>query len=151
MAQVAPPRPQLAVSAVAVHAGRLLLVRRRPGRSGAGRWAVPGGRVEPGEPVRAAVVRELREETGLRARCGDLVGWAERIGARDHHVILCFHVDLVDPATAAVAGDDAAALSWVPLARVANHDLVDGLAGFLAGHGVIPPVSDPSTGAGASR
>jgi len=143
--------PQLAVSAVAVADGRLLLVKRAEGRSGGGRWAVPGGRVEPGEPVRAAVVRELREETGLRARCGDLVGWAERIEPDSHHVILSFRVELLDPPGAAVAGDDAAALAWVPLGAVADHDLVDGLAGFLAGHGVIPPVSGPSTGAGASR
>lgn len=148
---MAPARPQLAVSAVAVAGGRLLLVRRAPGRSGGGRWAVPGGRVEPGEPVRAAVVRELREEAGLRARCGPLVGWVERIDGRDHHVILSFRVELVDPPAAAVAGDDAAALAWVPLDQVADHDLVDGLAGFLAGHGIIPPVIGPSTGAGASR
>jgi ADP-ribose pyrophosphatase YjhB (NUDIX family) len=131
----------LAVSAVAVHGGCLLLVERGGDRPDAGLWAVPGGRVEPGEPVRDAVVRELAEETGLRARCGDLVGWAERISPLHHFVILDFRVDLLDPdpRRAAVAGDDAAALAWVPLGDVAAHSLVPGLAQFLADHGVIPP------------
>jgi 8-oxo-dGTP diphosphatase len=135
------PRPELAAGAVAVAGGRLLLVQRGPGGSAGGTWAVPGGRVEPGERLRDAAVRELYEETGLRARCGDLVGWAERIGEDRHYVILDFRVELLDPPEVAVAGDDAVALAWVPLDEVAGHDLVPGLAGFLAEHGVIPPVN----------
>jgi 8-oxo-dGTP diphosphatase len=129
----------VAVSAVAVHDGALLLVRRRDDRPGGGRWAVPGGRVEPGERLADAVERELAEETGLRARCGDFVGWVERIGDGGHYVILDFRVALESPPGAAVAGDDAADVAWVPLAEVAGHDLVPGLADFLARHGVIPP------------
>jgi len=133
------------VSAVAVHDGALLLVRRRAGRPGGGLWAVPGGRVEPGERLADAVVRELAEETGLRATCGDLVGFAERIGEGAHFVILDFRVTLLDPPEVAVAADDAAALAWVPLAEVGARDLVPGLAEFLVDHGVIPaPVAGPA-------
>ena len=54
-------------------AGRLLVIRRghEPGR---GLWSLPGGRVEPGETDAQAVVREMREETGLDVRPGPLVG-----------------------------------------------------------------------------
>jgi 8-oxo-dGTP diphosphatase len=137
----APPRPVLAVSAVAIHDGCLLLVERAGDRPAGGLWAVPGGRVEPGERIHDAVVRELVEETRLRARCGDLVGWVERIGPDHHYVILDFHVDLLDrdPRAAAIAGDDASALAWIPLDEVAAQPLVPGLAEFLANHGVIPP------------
>ena len=122
---------------MAVADGRLLLVRRGPGGAYAGSWALPGGKVEPGERVRDAVVRELAEETGLAARCGPLVGINEVIGAR-HFVVLCYRVELAGPPGAARAGDDADAVAWVPLADVPSHGLVAGLADFLHRHAVVP-------------
>lgn len=130
-------RPEVCAGAVAVVDDRLLLVRRASG-PGSGRWAVPGGRVEPGETVSGAVVRELREETGLRATCGDFLGWVERIGDGYHYVILDFWVTVIDSPERAIAGDDADALAWVPLDDVATWPLVDGLAEFLASHRVVP-------------
>lgn len=131
------PRPEVCAGAVAVVDDRLLLVRRASG-PGSGHWAVPGGRVEPGETLSGAVVRELREETGLRATCGDFLGWVERIGDGYHYVILDFWVTVIDSPERAVAGDDAAALAWVPLDDVATWPLVDGLAEFLTSHRVLP-------------
>jgi ADP-ribose pyrophosphatase YjhB (NUDIX family) len=134
------PRPELCVGAVVVDDGRLLLVRRgRP--PGAGRWSVPGGRVEHGETVCEAVVREVAEETGLRCECGPLLGWVERIGEGFHFVILDFRAGLAAGNGAATAGDDAAEVAWVPLADIATVDTVDGLVDFLAEHGVLDPVT----------
>ena len=62
-------RPEIAVGAIAVRGDELLLIRRGHGPA-AGEWSVPGGRVEPGEPLSVAVLRELKEETGLAAVCG---------------------------------------------------------------------------------
>ena len=130
--------PQVCVGAVAVDDGRLLLVRR--GRApGLGEWSVPGGRVEPGETVGEAVVREVFEETGLEALCGRLLGWVEKIDEEHHFVILDFVVEILDPAEP-VAGDDAAEAAWVPLSDVAELLLVDGLAEFLHEHGVLETI-----------
>ncbi|MEV7548777.1 NUDIX hydrolase [Amycolatopsis sp. NPDC089917] len=45
--------------------GKFLFIRRRPGSFLGGRWELPGGTVEPGEPPAETVVREFAEETGL--------------------------------------------------------------------------------------
>jgi 8-oxo-dGTP diphosphatase len=130
-----PGRPEVAVGAVAVRDGALLLVRRAtaPER---GRWSLPGGRVEQGEAVADAVERELLEETGLRGRCGELVGWAERRG-EDHHFVILDFAAAVEDSRPPRAGTDAAAARWVELSDVAGLDLVEGLAEFLRVHGVL--------------
>ncbi|CAM3954138.1 NUDIX hydrolase [Kibdelosporangium persicum] len=49
-------------------AGRILFIRREPGTFLGGRWELPGGTVEPGEPSAETAVREIAEETGLTVR-----------------------------------------------------------------------------------
>jgi 8-oxo-dGTP diphosphatase len=128
-------RPELCVGAVVVVDDRLLLIRRGRGPA-QGTWSLPGGRVEGGEMLAEAVVRELREETGLDGVCGELVGWVERIGDDHHHVIFDFEVVMLEDGDP-VAGDDAAEAAWVPLADAAGLRLTDGLAEFLADHRII--------------
>jgi mutator protein MutT len=126
------------VGAIVVVDDCLLLIRR--GRDpGAGEWSVPGGRVESGETLAEAVVRELAEEAGVEGVCGELVGWVERVGHDHHYVILDFACTLLDDREP-VAGDDAVEVAWVPLTDVAEQPLVDGLAEFLHQHGVIPTI-----------
>ncbi|MDI1483971.1 (deoxy)nucleoside triphosphate pyrophosphohydrolase [Polyangium sp. y55x31] len=68
------PRPPVLVSAaVLVEEGRVLLTQRKRGTHLAGAWEFPGGKVEPGEDPRAALVRELREEIGMEVSVGDPV------------------------------------------------------------------------------
>jgi len=128
-------RPALCVSGLVVEGERLLMVRRGRGPA-AGTWALPGGRVEGGELLAEAVVRELAEETGLEAVCGELVGWTEVIEGGDHAVILTFRAHLLGADTPR-AGDDAVEASWVPLAEVTDHRLAPGVAELLSDHGVI--------------
>ena len=131
--------PQLCVGAVAVDAERLLLVRRGRGPA-AGEWSVPGGRVDLGETLAEAVLRELAEETRLDGVCDELIGWVERIGPDHHFVILDFRVSVLDAADP-VAGSDAAEAMWVPLHQVVDLRLVDGLAEFLHEHGILDVIA----------
>lgn len=127
-------RPEVCVGAVAVRDGCLLLVRR--GRAPAlGKWSVPGGRVEWGETLADAAVREVAEETGLEATCGGFAGWVERIGDGHHYVIVDFWVT-VEGRQDPVAGDDAAEARWVPLAELGDLDLTGGLGDFLRRIGI---------------
>ena len=60
-------RPLLLVAAVALvdADGRLLIAQRPAGKSMAGLWELPGGKIDPGETPEQALVRELREELGI--------------------------------------------------------------------------------------
>jgi len=65
--------PQLRLVLVAACAlidtdGRVLIAQRPPGRSMAGLWEFPGGKIEQGESPEAALIRELREELGIAVK-----------------------------------------------------------------------------------
>jgi 8-oxo-dGTP diphosphatase len=115
--------------------GRLLLVRRGHAPE-AGRWSLPGGRVEPGESDAQAVVREVHEETGLWVEPGRLVGAVERPGPGGAVF------DIYDYAASVsggllVPGDDAADARWVHPRDLYQLTLTSGLARTLAGWGVL--------------
>ena len=67
------------VGAAIVRDGRVLAARRTTPPEPAGRWELPGGKVEPGETAAAALVREIGEELGCRGR--SLAGWLAGRGA----------------------------------------------------------------------
>ncbi len=119
--------------------GRLLLIRRAtdPGR---GQWSLPGGRVEPGETDAEAVIRELREETGLEVVPGKLVGSVERPARTGIYLIFDYGAEVAGGVLR--AGDDASDARWASLAefaslREAGH-LVAGLAETLGEWNVLP-------------
>jgi ADP-ribose pyrophosphatase YjhB (NUDIX family) len=85
-------RPQLAVSGAIFRDGKVLLLRRArsPGK---GLYSLPGGRVEFGEALTAALHREIDEETGLRIEIVGLAGWREVLpsaGGGGHYLIMSF-------------------------------------------------------------
>lgn len=61
------------VGAALLDGGRLLAARRSAPADLAGRWELPGGKVEPGERPEDALVRELREELGIEAEAVERV------------------------------------------------------------------------------
>ncbi|MFQ3787375.1 NUDIX hydrolase [Halomonas sp. A29] len=119
-----PSRPTPAVAAVVVHQGRVLMVRRRRAPN-AGMLALPGGRVEPGEPLWETALRELREETGIDTEPGrvltaiDQFQFDDEGGLSSHFVIVVVSCHWL--AGSAVAGDDASEVHWLDAAQVSSE------------------------------
>ena len=116
-------------------AGRLLLIKRghEPGK---GLWSIPGGRVEPGETDEQAVIREVREETGLVVQPGRLIGAVRRPAPAGAMLDIRDYAATVTGGTLAV-GDDADDARWAGPAELAGLSLTDGLAEALTDWGVL--------------
>ncbi|MGQ2990024.1 MAG: NUDIX hydrolase [Brevundimonas sp.] len=117
---MSPPVP--AVGVVCFRGDAVLLIRRgQPPRLG--EWSLPGGRIEPGEGVREAALRELAEETGVVAELVGLIDVVDGIfrDAGRHYVLIDYAARWTGGEP--VAGDDAAEATFLPfeeaLARVA--------------------------------
>ncbi|HEY2278376.1 MAG TPA: NUDIX domain-containing protein [Streptosporangiaceae bacterium] len=117
--------------------GRLLLIQRGHDPE-AGRWSLPGGRVEPGESDAQALAREMLEETGLTVIPGPLVGAVERPGTGDTILDIRDYAATVTGGALA-AGDDAADARWVRPEDINSLPLTTGLARILRSWGVLGP------------
>lgn len=130
-----PSRPVLGAAAVVVHGGKVLLIRRGKAPD-AGEWSIPGGGVELGEPIEAALRREIAEETGLDVVVGDFLEVYERVerdeagAVRFHFVILDYRCTLAGGTLR--AGDDAAAAAWVDPADLDRYALADSVRRVIA-------------------
>jgi 8-oxo-dGTP diphosphatase len=108
--------PIPAVGVVCLRGEEVLLISRgTPPRLG--EWSLPGGRIEPGEAVRAAALRELREETGVEARLIGLIDVVDGVfpDADRHYVLIDFAAEWLSGEP--TAGDDAAEAAFFPVTQ----------------------------------
>ncbi|HKF45716.1 MAG TPA: NUDIX hydrolase [Terracidiphilus sp.] len=118
-----PVSPLVGVGAVIVNKGRVLLVRRGT-EPMLGRWTIPGGLIEVGEALHEAVVREVREETGLEVEPVELVELLDRIhreeGRIRYHYVIADYLCCVTGGTLQAASD-AAEARWTERAEWNSH------------------------------
>lgn len=103
--------PSLAVDGVIIKDNMVLLIKRRndPYKD---KWAIPGGFVEYGERTEDAVLREIKEETGLESKIDRLVGvYSDPKRDPRKHVVSIAYL-LRDPSGTEKGGDDAKEAKW---------------------------------------
>lgn len=112
--------PLRVVGAVIIDGDRVLTARRAPGRSAAGLWEFPGGKIEPGESPQQALARELREELDVEIEVGWLIGRGEgEAGERELHLD-CYWARVRGAAPTTSTDHDL--LERVPLTDLAGRD-----------------------------
>ena len=128
-----PPRPVVGVGAVVyvtagagVPAGAGVVLVKRRHEPLAGQWSLPGGAVEIGETLEAAVAREVAEETGLHVEVGPVVEVFDRIMLDDERRVR-YHFVLVDY-LCRVAGGGLAAGSDAEEVAIADPETLEGFA-----------------------
>ncbi len=127
-----PDHPRVGVGAFVVKNGSVLLVRRM-GAPAAGLWAIPGGNLILGETINGCAEREIKEETGITIRAGEIIHTFEIID-KDENEGIRFHYVVIDVAAEYISGeplaaDDALDARWVspgelstlPLARTTKE------------------------------
>lgn len=108
-------------SGLAVRDGRVLLVASAYRSHAQPLWNLPGGRVAPGELLRDAVVREVREETGLSATVDQLAYISESYDGARHIENATFAIDVGGALALPQSGDHVVAAEWVPIDRLAER------------------------------
>lgn len=111
--------PIPAVIAIVLRNDRALLVRRA-NPPDAGMWGFPGGRIEFGETVKEAAIRELLEETGIHAQAQDVITTVDVLvrnssdAVEQHYILIAVQCRWMSGEP--VAGDDALEARWFPVA-----------------------------------
>lgn len=102
--------PMAAVAGIVTEAGRILLVRRAAGQTYAGKWCIPCGHIEWGEDVRAALGREMKEETGLTVEAATEYAVYSNFHRPDALSVGCWF--RCEVSGVPQAGDDADRIGW---------------------------------------
>jgi ADP-ribose pyrophosphatase YjhB (NUDIX family) len=107
-----------------------VLLVERAGNPLKGYWSIPGGLIETGETLEAAVKREVREETGLRVEIVKFFEIFERIirgpqGRTEYHYLLADFLCRIIGGRLRPSSD-ASDVAWVPKARLGDYKITEG-------------------------
>jgi 8-oxo-dGTP diphosphatase len=121
-----PDQPVVGIGSVIIQDGKIALIKRgnEPSK---GKWTIPGGLVELGESLEAAVIRETKEETLLDVENPKLIDVVDNVDLDEqskvkyHYVIIDYLVHV--KAGIIQAASDAEELRWVPFFEVEDYNL----------------------------
>ena len=134
MKRVYPDKPVVGVGALMIQKGKILLEKRK-NAPGKGKWSIPGGLVELGESPELAVIREVKEETGIEVEDPLLVDVVNNVSL-DEKGKIRYHYVIVDYLVKVRSGEpkaasDADELRWVSLSDVQEYDLTGSFRDFF--------------------
>ena len=126
-----PDRPIVAVGAIVVDKGRVLMARRGKEPS-YGLWSVPGGAVHLGEDLKTAARREIREELGIEVELTDVIEILERV-TRDAEDRVQYHYVIVDYLARLANGEpkpssEALEVRWIAPEEFSQYEMTRGTA-----------------------
>jgi 8-oxo-dGTP diphosphatase len=121
-----PDQPVVGIGAVIINQGKIALIKRgnEPSK---GKWTIPGGLVELGESLGAAVIRETKEEACLDIDTPCLIDVVDNVDLDEHDKVK-YHYVIINYLVKVKAGNikaasDAAELRWVPFDEVEDYNL----------------------------
>ena len=111
------------VVGILIKEGKLLIQQRRSGTACAGQWEFPGGKIESGEAVTAALQRELLEELNIKVLSSQSLIQHRQNYA---HANVTLHTDIVESWQGEAEGNEGQVIRWVSYEEALDHDLLAG-------------------------
>lgn len=129
-----PRNPVLGVGAIILDGNQMLLEKRK-NSPGKGKWSVPGGLVELGETAEQAIIREVKEETGLEVYNPRLIDVVNHINLDEKGAVL-YHYVIIDYLVTSKGGrpkaaSDAQDLKWIPFCEISKYNLTESFRFFF--------------------
>ncbi len=124
-------RPLVGASAVVERGDGAVALIKRLWEPGTGLWALPGGFIEYGEPVRETARREVEEEIGLKVEIGDLIGVYDIIkrspegGVVYHFITICYRARVLGNSFELKPGEDVGGARWFMPSEISPDIVTD--------------------------
>lgn len=123
------PNMTTVVAAIIERDGLVLICQRKAGQRHALQWEFPGGKLEPGESLQAALKRELEEELAIRAAIGsEVTRYEYRYPGRDPILLVFYRVRDFEDEPVNIVFEK---IVWEKPDRLRDYDFVDGDVDFI--------------------
>src|SRR3989344_3099787 len=121
--------PTLVTAAIIESKGKFLITQRPEGTHNELRWEFPGGKVNFGEDPRECLIREIKEELGIKISADNLLEYSSHVYNKDKHtVLLGIHCKVI---SGKIEKKEIADYKWVDLKEIQNYDITEADLPFI--------------------